>query len=204
MTLPQGGGRRERVADRREAQTLIEALPEGERALWACAFYGGLRRGELRALRWSDVDFNEGVIRVERGWDDKGCEQATKTEAGRRRVPLAGVVVRVLAAHSLATDRDGDALVFGRTASEPFIASTVRARARKAWKAAGLAPITLHEARHSAASYLIEAGLNDLELTSMIGHSDPHTTKVIYGHPFPDSHERVAAKLDTYLEATGG
>jgi integrase len=62
-----------------------------------------------------------------------------------------------------------------------------------------LRSITLHEARHSAASYLIEAGLNDLELTSMIGHSDPRTTKVIYGHLFPDSREKVAAKLDAYL-----
>src|SRR5271165_4495953 len=82
MTLPQGSGRRERVADRTEARTLIEALPESEQALWACAFYGGLRRGELRALRWSDVDFEAGVIRVERGWDDKEGSQETKTDAG--------------------------------------------------------------------------------------------------------------------------
>ena len=64
-----------------------------------------------------------------------------------------------------------------------------------------LTPITLHEARHSAASYLIEAGLNDLELTAMIGHSDPRTTKSIYGHLFPDSSEKVTEKLDAYLEA---
>ena len=62
-----------------------------------------------------------------------------------------------------------------------------------------LKPITLHEARHTAASYLIEAGLNDLELTAMIGHSDPRTAKAIYGRLFPDSSEKVAAKLDAYL-----
>jgi integrase len=218
--FPHGGGRRERVADRAEAQALIAALPEEERALWACAFYGGLRRGELRALRWSDVDFEAGVIRVERGWDDKEREQPTKTTAGERCVPLAGVLKRILREHMLASGRRDDELVFGRTATEPFIASTVRARALTAWKAenerrvseaekAGedsqsvelLQPITLHEARHSAASYLIEAGLNDLELTSMMGHSDPRTTKMIYGHLFPDSREKVAAKLDAYLEA---
>ena len=219
MKLPTGRGRRERVADRAEAQTLIDALPESDRALWACAFYGGLRRGELRALKWADVDFEAGVIRVARGWDDVDGAQAPKTEAGERKVPLAGMLRVTLRAHKLASRRHGDDLVFGRMATLPFIPSTVRARALAAWKAENerriksaddpeqvelLTPITLHEARHSAASYLIEAGLNDLELTSMIGHSDPRTTKMIYGHLFPDSSEKVTAKLDAYLAADAG
>jgi len=77
-------------------------------------------------------------------------------------------------------------------------------RANEAWKAAKLTPITPHEARHSAASYLIEAGLNDLELTATIGHSDPRTTKTIYGHLFPDSASVIAAKMDLYLDASPG
>jgi integrase len=64
-----------------------------------------------------------------------------------------------------------------------------------------LDPLTPHEARHCAASYLIEAGLNDLELTATIGHSDSRTTKRIYGHLFPDSGATIAAKLDAYLDA---
>jgi integrase len=204
LVLPQGRGRRERVADRQEAQTLLDALPVRERALWACAFYGGLRRGELRALRWSDIGLDEGVIRVERTWDDVEGDVSTKTEAGDRKVPLAGMLRRVLVEHKLATGRAGDQLVFGRTASDPFVSSTVGARAYKAWKDDGLRKITLHEARHSAASYLIEAGLNDLELTAMIGHSDPRTTKKIYGHLFTDSREKVAAKLDAYLGESAG
>jgi hypothetical protein len=49
-----------------------------------------------------------------------------------------------------------------------------------------------------ALEYLIEAGLNDLELMATIGHSDPRTTKTIYGHLFPDSAATIAAKLDAY------
>lgn len=224
MKLPQGGGRRERVADRAEAQALIDALPDDERALWACAFYGTLRRGELRALRWSDVDFETGVIHVLRGWDDHEGEQPTKSDAGQRDVPLAGILRKLLAAHKLATGRGGDDLVFGRTGTVPFTASTIGERSRRAWgwklvrnpaldqdpratpreiwvkaREDALEPIGLHEARHSAASYLIEAGLNDLELTAMVGHSDSRTTKNIYGHLFPDSREKVTAKLDAYL-----
>ncbi len=59
--------------------------------------------------------------------------QDTKTCAGRRVVPIAAAVRRILRAHMVATGRRGGELVFGRTASDPFIASTVRARALKAW-----------------------------------------------------------------------
>lgn len=52
--------------------------------LWA--FYAGLRRGELRALR--AVDVNETCIHVEYGWDDVEGQQAPKSLAGRRDVPL--------------------------------------------------------------------------------------------------------------------
>lgn len=219
LSMPQGRGRRDRVADRAEAEALIEALPVGEQALWACAIYGGLRRGELRALRWADVelDMHRGAIRVERSWDDVEGEGETKSDAGTRSVPLAAMLRRALIAHKLASGRGGRDLVFGRTPVAPFIASTVRARALKAWgwKQSGkpprwvasgrldppLTPISLHEGRHSAASYLIEAGLNDLELTATIGHSDPRTTKMIYGHLFPNSGRVIAAKLDAYLDA---
>ena len=202
LRLPRPQGRRERVADRGEAQQLIDAAPADQQAFWACAFYGGLRRGELRALRWTDLDLEAGVIRVERTWDDQDGEQPPKTDAGSRRVPLAGTLRRTLVAHKLATGRGEEDLVFGRTRSLPFIPSTIRTRANEAWKAAGLTPITPHEARHSAASYLIEAGLNDLELTATIGHSDPRTTKTIYGHLFPDSTSVIAAKMDLYLDAS--
>lgn len=102
--------------------------------------------------------------------------------------------------------------MFGRSESLPFIPSTVRSRALRAWDAENvrrlesdpggtlLVPVTLHQGRHSNASYLIEAGLNDLELTATIGHSDPRTTKMIYGHLFPDSAASVAAKIDAYLD----
>jgi integrase len=72
LELPAVRGRRERIAGRAEAAALIDALPEAERALWATALYAGLRRGELRAMRWSDVDLaaEPAVIHVRRTWDD--------------------------------------------------------------------------------------------------------------------------------------
>lgn len=95
LALPAVRAKRERVAHPAEARALLEALRPEDRPVWAAALYAGLRRGELRALRWQDVDFEAGVIRVERGWDDKEGPIAPKSRAGRRLVPLA----RPLRAH---------------------------------------------------------------------------------------------------------
>jgi integrase len=216
LELPAVRGRRERIASPAEAAELIGALPQAERALWATAIYAGLRRGELRALRWEDIDFDAGVIHVRRSWDaDPAIGQIeVKSNAGRRRVPLVGALRRLLAEHKLATGRDGGALVFGRTQAMPFIPSTVRARALAAWKAENkrraahaedpesvkqLVPITLHEARHCAASFLIAAGLNPKQLSVYIGHSDIRTTYNLYGHLMPGDEAQAAEQLDAYL-----
>jgi integrase len=89
LRLPAVRGRRERIASHEEAQRLLAALPERDRPIWATALYAGLRRGELMALRWEDVDLAAGVIRVERAYDDKGrVEIEPKSRAGHR--PISG------------------------------------------------------------------------------------------------------------------
>jgi integrase len=204
LDLPLNRGRRERVEPPGRANALIDALPESERAFWAMALMAGLRRGELRALRFRDVDLKGNRVHVRVGWDDVEGEIELKSDAGRRTVPLASRVRRELAAHKLRTGRGDDDLVFGRTATLPFVPTTVRSRARKAWKAAGLEPLTPHEARHCAASYLIAAGVNDKELTTYIGHSDIRTTYNVYGHLMPGNEREAAAKLDAFFgEGTG-
>ena len=90
LELPAVRGRRERIADRAEASALIVTLPGEERAFWATAIYAGLRRGELRALRWNDVELGAepALIHVRRTWDDVEAEVEVKTDAGFRVVPL--------------------------------------------------------------------------------------------------------------------
>jgi integrase len=165
--------------------------------------FAGLRRGEARALRWRHVDFDAGVLRVEATWDDDEGRVEPKTDAGRRIVPIAGAVRRELAALKLRTGRGSHDLVFGRTATLPFIPSTIRRRARAAWLAAGLDLLTPHEARHCAASYLIAAGLNPKQLSVYIGHSDIRTTYNRYGHLMPRREAEAAAQLDAFLNAGG-
>jgi integrase len=198
VELPAVRGRRDRIADPAEAERLIAALPEGDRALWATALYAGLRRGELLALRWEDVDLAGGLLRVERSYDPKAAQFVTaKSRAGRRRVPIAGVLRDHLLDHKLATDREAG-LVFGDGRS-PFVYSTVRDRAARAWKAAGLVPITLHECRHTFASLMIAAGVNAKALSTYIGHATVAITLDRYGHLMPGAEDEAAELLDAYL-----
>ena len=71
IEIPAVRSRRTRVVTPIEAQTLVRTAPPQDQVLWATAFYAGLRRGELQALQWSDVDLARGVIKVDRSWDQK-------------------------------------------------------------------------------------------------------------------------------------
>ncbi len=62
-----------------------------------------------------------------------------------------------------------------------------------------LDPLTPHEGRHCAASYLIVAGLNPKQLSVYIGHSDIRTTYNRYGHLMPGGEGQAAAQLDAFL-----
>ena len=102
LELPAARGRRERVAPPAEARRLLDALPRPEdRALWATALYAGLRRGELLALRWQDVNVAAGRIRVERSWDAKAGAIDPKSDAGARSVPIPSVLRDLLLEHKL-------------------------------------------------------------------------------------------------------
>jgi integrase len=196
-----GSSRPKRIASAEEATALLEPLPDSDRALWAVAFYAGLRRGEIQAIRACDVDLGASLIRVERGWDQEEGAIEPKSVASRRRVALLAILRDHLDEHLLRTGRTDEALVFGRTPADPFVPSTIDNRAQECWEAAGLDPITLHEARHSFASLLIDSGANAKAVQEFMGHSKIQTTFDVYGHLLPGSHNEVRQRMDAYLAA---
>ncbi len=210
LRLPAVRGRRDRIAAPDEAALLLAAIRDSDRALWATAMYAGLRRGELLALRWDDVDLAAGIIRVDRSYDLRAAEMVEpKSAAGRRTVPVAAVLRDHLLHHRLRGDRIAG-LVFGRTASVPFQPSTLAERATvdlaklnaKRAKAGlpPLAPIGLHECRHTFASLMIAAGVNAKALSQYMGHASITITLDRYGHLMPGNEDEAAALLDAYLE----
>ena len=197
LELPAVRGRRLRVAAPDEATLLLNALPSDDQAVWATAFFAGLRRGELQALRWADVDLAKGLITVRRAWDEKSRIFAEpKSRAGRRKVPIAAVIRDFLDEKKLQS-QEGE-LAFGTRLDAPFVSTTLRRRALNAWSAADLQPIGFHEARHTYASLMIAAGINPKALSVYMGHSSITLTLDRYGHHFPGKDE-AAALLDAFL-----
>ena len=169
--------------------------------MWATALYAGLRYGELRALRWENVDLARGSIRVSESWDDRDGLIEPKTRTSRRAVPIPAALREALLDHKIsATATDDSRLVFATPTGRPFAANVVYRRADKAWASAGLpGRLRLHQARHSYASFMIAAGINAKTLSTYMGHSSIKVTFDTYGHLMPGSEAEVAERLSSYL-----
>ena len=167
VKVPAARNGRERFATPDEAARLLEAVPERDRAVWSTAMYAGLRRGELMALRWTDIDLKAGAIDVRRSWDPEHGPGETKNR-NRRRVPIAATLREQLAAERLRQPH-GAELCFGLAPGRPFRVDRLQQRADEAWKGAGLPRLTLHDCRHTFASFAIAAGVNAKALSSYIG-----------------------------------
>lgn len=205
LQLPAVDGTRTRTATPSEAEELLASLTVEDQAIWATAFYAGLRRGELRGLRVSEVDTK---IHVNRGWDDVEGEIEPKSKKGTRTVPIPKILSARLSQYVLSTGRSGDDLIFGRTAADPFVPGPLSERAEKAWEAENakralqgkklLQPILLHECRHTYVSLMFAAGVSLEKIGDYVGHASSYMTDR-YRHLLPDDHDEDAARMDTLL-----
>jgi len=217
VELPADRSRRDRIASATEADRLLAALPASDRPIWATAFYAGLRRGELQALRPSEVDLASSEITVQRSWDQYEGPIPTKSKAGRRTVPIIGALRGYL---ETVENHTSSELLFGRKSGEPFAPKSISERAERAWKEANrlereqakrdnrepvlLRRITLHECRHTFASLLIDAGVNAKAIQEFMGHATIEETFSRYGHLMPGARDQARQLVDAYLDAATG
>lgn len=203
LELPAVRGRRAPEVSRDAVKQMLAVLPERDQALWACAFLAGPRLGELRALRWDDLDLDAGRMRIERSWDRVAGPVSPKSHAGIRNVPVARELRRYLIEHRLRSGRSSG-LVFGRDGVHAFDPGTAHERARRLWTASGLKSVTFHEARHIAGSLMLDAGIPLTTVSKLLGHGSIVITSDRYAHLVVDADQRAAEKLDDYLRDVSG
>jgi integrase len=184
-----------------EVATLAAAIDTRYRAMVLVAAYGGMRAGELIALRRRHVDLlHRTVTVVEQVQVVAGRfeVQAPKSAAGRRAIPLPSLVVESLQSHLAEVAEPGpDGIVFPGPAGGYLRLENFRRRAwDRAVRHAGLAPLRFHDLRHTCASLAIAAGADVKVLQRMLGHSSAALTLDRYGHLLPGQAEQVALRLD--------
>lgn len=194
-----------------EASAFLGAT-SGERLspLWRLVLATGLRRGELLGLRWVDVDLGAGTLEVVETRTVAGGEiiGPPKTTSGARKIRLDSGTVAVLKAwrSRLAAERlaAGEAWtdsgrVFVDELGVPPHPETVTGWWAEAVKRAGLRHIRLHDARHTAATLALRAGVPAKVVTQRLGHSSVTTTLSIYQHVTQDDDQAAADALGALL-----
>ncbi len=167
-----------------EVDAAIANVPEGiyqaiDRALILTAAMTGLRKGELLALRWRDVDWTAARIRVRQNWV-RGEFGTPKSKRSTRSVPMADEVGGELERLFKSSRHQGDGdLVFTLT-GEPLPKANVTRRFRKALKAAGLdGSHRFHDLRHTFGTRMAATGEVSMRtLQEWMGHRDLATTQI--------------------------
>lgn len=176
-----------------------------------CALRTGMRLGELRGLKWEDIDFREGFIEIKRSYT-KG-RFTTPKNGKSRRVDMNRQLSETL--KELRTERKAEALAKGWkdvpelvfVNEEGNVIDDVNLRKRvfnKALEKAGMRRIRLHDLRHTFASLLIQNGESLAYVKDQLGHHSIQITVDTYGHLVPGANRQAVDRLDDDLSTTYG
>lgn len=152
-------------------------------AIFAFAFFAGLRIGEILGLEWKNLDFEKNVVTVLQSAEEQTGELApTKTRRGRRALPLVPPLLRfILPWQEVHPTKEGR--IFTTKNQTPVTARNALRSLYQWQKKVGFRRrLHFHHARHWFASKLIEARYDLTRLTSMMGHADEAFTLRVYGH----------------------
>lgn len=211
------------ILDEKQTAAVLDALKgKALHPLVLVAVSTGIRRGELCALRWNDIDFDRAKLRI-----DESLEQTKryglrvkppKTRKGRRIISLPAIVVSELRAHwkhvaatrlalGMVTDAKNpvpaDAFVFGHidTGRPRSPNALTREWSRAVAKVKGVPAVTWHALRHTHASQLLAAGVDIVTVSNRLGHAKPDITLRVYSHLMPGADAAAVAAMDKALAA---
>jgi integrase len=180
------------IPSKDEIRAMLAAAQGWVRPLIITAVFTGLRASELRGLTWDDVDLDRAELAVRQRADRWGSIGSPKSDAGRRSIPMAPVVVNALREWRLACPNGEAGLVFPTSQGRPRQINTIHThglvplqRAAEISTSGRKPKYGMHALRHAAASLFIEQGFSPKRVQALMGHSTIQMTFDTYGHLFP-------------------
>lgn len=179
-----------------EIRLFLENVNPVHYTLFLTAVMTGMRRGELLALQWGDIDWNSSEILVRRSIF-RGEFIKPKTKNSIRRIVMSPVLRQALEQHRLIGRVSEMDLVFCNENGLPLNPENlIKREFLPALDRAGLRRIRFHDLRHTFASLLISQGENIKFIQSQLGHASAKTTLDRYGHLMPNLENDAARRLD--------
>lgn len=197
--LPPKKAKEMQVLDREELQKfLIQAQADGYYGLFLLDLCTGLRRGELIALQWEDLNFETGVLTVNKqAYTVNGELQIIppKTKASVRKLVLPPAVLAVLREYRKKVD---SRWMFPSPVKvdRPITHGVARRRLQTILERADCKRVRFHDLRHTFATLALENGMDVKTLSAMLGHVSAVTTLDIYTHITGDMQRAAAASID--------
>jgi integrase len=188
---------------------LVTAKGHRLEALLTLALTTGMRRGELLALQWKDIDWKGGSLQVRRSMNRYAGQgfkvSEPKTKQSRRKITLPVFVLEVLKEHrtrqleerlQAGPAWEDHGLVFGNAYGNFLNPSHLGTDFHILLKKAKLPMIRFHDLRHTAASLLLKMNVSPKMVQEILGHSDIGMTLGIYSHVLPGMHEEAMDRMD--------
>ena len=160
----------------------------------------GMRRGEILALKWSDLDLKTGELKIERQVRG-GVISVPKTKSSIRTVILPTELLKVLKEYKKTVNSEW---IFPspKDSSKTRDPSAVRKRLQIILDRAGCKRVRFHDLRHTFATMALEYGMDVKTLSAAIGHTSAKTTLNVYSHITDIMREQAAVKIDRSIGGT--
>ena len=177
-----------------------EAKDSGVYELYYLDLATGLRRGELLGLKWTDVDLDRGVLKIQRAisrQNGKVVEAPLKTKNAYRTLPLSADAISVLKMQKCKVGNSE--WVFPSPTGGPMSPDSVLHMLQRVLKRAGLPRIRFHDLRHTFATMALQNGVDVKTVSSMLGHYSAGFTLDTYAHVTTDAQMKAAQTMGNIL-----
>lgn len=177
--------------------------------------YSGMRKSELRALTWSDVDFNKNTISINKtiamNENGKNVVQLPKTHNSMRVISMDQQTMSILREWQIKQRKDllrlgynamnGRQIVFNGKGNKYLSHITLNTKLKNIQAKNGLKAITVHGLRHTHCSLLLAAGVPVNDVKDRLGHNDIQTTLNIYAHVTKQQQKDTADIFSRFMQA---